>query len=181
MAEALLYLASDDVPRYALVAESAVAAALTAGAVRAFEYASSGLGYEDVTLQTIPRAEIARWAAALGATPSEMLGLTDAQLILIYLRKLGRTTLSRVQVVELDDVDGDAAGGTAVEITGVGFSVGRAASTAVTFGGTAATSVVVVSDTVITCVTPAHAAGAVAVVVTNSNGSHSLADAFTYA
>ena len=54
-------------------------------------------------------------------------------------------------------------GGTAVTITGTNFAAGAT----VTFGGTAATSVVVVSGTQITATTPAGSAGAVTVTVTN--------------
>ncbi len=69
------------------------------------------------------------------------------------------------------------AGGTAVTITGTNFAAGAT----VTFGGTAATNVVVVSSTSITATTPAGSAGAVTVTVTNSNGlSGSLASGFTY-
>ena len=53
-------------------------------------------------------------------------------------------------------VSGPAAGGTAVTLTGTNFAAG----TTVTVGGAAATSVVVVSSTRITAVTPAGAAGA---------------------
>ena len=49
-----------------------------------------------------------------------------------------------------------------------------------TFGGTAATNVTVVSSTSITATTPAHAAGAVNVVVTDSGGSGTLTNGFTY-
>jgi hypothetical protein len=66
-------------------------------------------------------------------------------------------------VTSLDVVSGSESGGTAVDITGTGFT----ATPGVTFGGTAATSVVRVSATHVTCVTPAHAPGAVNVVVTN--------------
>ena len=73
--------------------------------------------------------------------------------------------------------NGPAAGGTAVTITGTNFATGAT----VTFGGTAATNVVVASSTSITATTPAGSAGAVTVTVTNSNGlSGSLASAFTY-
>ena len=48
------------------------------------------------------------------------------------------------------------------------------------FGGSSATSVTVVNTTTITCDTPAHAGGAVDVVVTNDFGSDTLRDAFTY-
>lgn len=49
----------------------------------------------------------------------------------------------------------------------------------VTFGGTAATGITVVSDTQITATTPAGT-GVVDVVVTTSGGSDTLEDAFTY-
>jgi hypothetical protein len=73
--------------------------------------------------------------------------------------------------------NGLAAGGLAVTIEGQNFE----GTTGVTFGGVAATSLVVVSDTEITCVTPAHAAGAVDVIVTNATGSKTQVGAFTYA
>ena len=62
---------------------------------------------------------------------------------------------------------GPTAGGTAVTITGTNFAAGAT----VTFGGTAATNVVVVNSTTITATTPAGSAGAATVTVTNSNGS----------
>src|SRR5262249_44239699 len=68
-------------------------------------------------------------------------------------------------------------GGTGVTIAGTNFVSGAT----VTFGGTAATSVVVVSGTQITATTPAHAAGAVTVTVTNPDTqSGSLSNGFTY-
>lgn len=73
--------------------------------------------------------------------------------------------------------NGAAAGGDAVTLTGSQFE----GVTGVTFGGVAATSVEVVSDTEVTCVAPAHAAGAVDVVVTNPVGSDTLTGGFTYA
>ena len=74
-------------------------------------------------------------------------------------------------------VSGPAAGGTAVTLTGTNFAAGAT----VTVGGTAATSVVVVSSTRITAVTPAGAAGARDVRVTLSGGqAATLAGAFTY-
>jgi hypothetical protein len=54
-------------------------------------------------------------------------------------------------------------------------------TTAVTFGATNATSFLVVSDTTINAVTPAHAAGAVDVVVTTPDGSATDVGGFTYA
>ena len=72
---------------------------------------------------------------------------------------------------------GPTTGGTSVTLTGQNFASGAT----VTFGGTAATSVVVVSTTQITAKTPPHAKGSVNVVVTNSDGqSATLASGFTY-
>jgi hypothetical protein len=69
------------------------------------------------------------------------------------------------------------AGGTGVTITGTNFVTGAT----VTFGGTAATNVAVTNSTTITATTPAHAAGAVTVTVTNPDTqSGSLANGFTY-
>lgn len=72
---------------------------------------------------------------------------------------------------------GGIAGGTAVKITGTNFG----GVTGVLFGGTAATLVKVVDAKTITCVAPAHAAGAVAVDVQDDSGTVSKAAAFTYA
>ena len=72
---------------------------------------------------------------------------------------------------------GSTAGGASVTITGTNFVTGAS----VTFGGTAASSVNVTSGTSITAVTPAHAAGAVAVTVANPDGqTGSLAGGYTY-
>ncbi|MGB6686415.1 MAG: IPT/TIG domain-containing protein, partial [Terracidiphilus sp.] len=71
-------------------------------------------------------------------------------------------------------VDG---GGTAVTITGTNFAAGAT----VTFGGTAASNVVVVNSTTITATTPAGSAGAVTVTVTVGGQSGSLSGGFTYA
>ena len=72
---------------------------------------------------------------------------------------------------------GTAAGGTAVTITGTGFQAGAT----VTLGGTPATGVTAVSSTSITATTAAHGAGAVDVVVTNSDAqAGTLTQGFTY-
>jgi hypothetical protein len=72
---------------------------------------------------------------------------------------------------------GSTNGGTAVSITGTNFAAGAS----VTFGGTAATNITVVSSNSISATTPAHAAGAVSVVVTNTGGqSGTLTSGFTY-
>ena len=71
---------------------------------------------------------------------------------------------------------GPTAGGTTVTITGTNLS----SATSVTFGGTAATSFTVSSATQITGTTPAHAAGAVDVVVTTSGGFATSTGGFTF-
>ena len=71
---------------------------------------------------------------------------------------------------------GPVAGGTAVTITGANFATGAT----VTFGGVAATNVVVVNSTTITATTPAGSAGVVTVTVTMNGQSGSLAGGFTY-
>lgn len=71
---------------------------------------------------------------------------------------------------------GAASGGTGVTLTGVGLT----GATGVTFGGTAATSVNVVNSTTVTAVTPAHAAGAVDVVITTSSGSATAPNGYNY-
>ena len=75
----------------------------------------------------------------------------------------GYTYVAGPNPTSIAPIGGPPAGGTAVTITGTGFQTGAT----VTFGGTAATGVTVVSATKITATTPAHAAGSVAVVVTN--------------
>jgi hypothetical protein len=81
-------------------------------------------------------------------------------------------------VTAVSPKSGTTAGGTAVTITGTGFQTGAT----VTFGGTAASAVVVVSSTRITTVSPAKPTGKVAVAVTNPDTkSSSLANGFFYA
>jgi hypothetical protein len=80
-------------------------------------------------------------------------------------------------VSSLDVTTGPVAGGTVVTVTGTGFANGAG----VTFGGSAATGVTFVNSTTITCTTPAHAAGAVNVVVTNPDTqTGTLTNGFTY-
>jgi hypothetical protein len=82
-------------------------------------------------------------------------------------------------VSSIDPSSGPLAGGTAVTITGTGFESGAT----VTIGGASATSVVVVSETSITAVTPSGTAGAKDVVATNADSglTGTLAGGFTYA
>ena len=80
-------------------------------------------------------------------------------------------------VTSISPNSGTINGGTAVTVTGTGFLAGAT----VTLGGTAATGVTPVNSTTITATTPAHAAGAINVVVTNSDTqSGTLTQGFTY-
>lgn len=71
---------------------------------------------------------------------------------------------------------GGTVGGTAVTLTGTNFT----GTTGVTIGGVACTSVVVVSATSITCVTPAGSTGDASVIVTNADGSNSSNSLWVY-
>jgi hypothetical protein len=82
-------------------------------------------------------------------------------------------------VASVSPATGLAAGGTAVTISGNGFT----GATNVTFGGTAGTARVVVNANTITVTSPAHAVGVVDVVVTTPKGASStsgFSDNFTY-
>jgi hypothetical protein len=82
-----------------------------------------------------------------------------------------------VTVTSVQPNFGTVTGGTSVTINGTNFAAGAT----VTFGGTAATNVVVVSGIKITAKTPAHAAGAVNVTVTNTDTSTgTLTNGYTY-
>jgi hypothetical protein len=81
-------------------------------------------------------------------------------------------------VTNVTPSSGSTAGGTSVTISGTNFQ----ANALVTIGGTSATNVAVLNGTTITALTPAHAAGAVDVVVTNTDGqSGTRVLGFTYA
>lgn len=71
---------------------------------------------------------------------------------------------------------GPAAGGTATVITGTGLT----GATGVTFGGVAGTAFSVVNATTVNVTAPAHAAGAVPVVVQHPSGNVTKANGYTY-
>ncbi len=80
-------------------------------------------------------------------------------------------------LTSISPTSGPSTGGTSVTLTGQNFLSGATVS----FGGTPATSVVVASATQITASTPAHAPGAVNVVVSNPGSqSATLANGFTF-
>jgi len=76
--------------------------------------------------------------------------------------------------------NGTSLGGTALTLTGTGFTANAAGTNTVTVGGAACTGVNTASDTQITCTSPAGTAGAADVAVSNANGSAILTGGFTY-
>src|SRR5205085_10803301 len=77
----------------------------------------------------------------------------------------------------ISPTSGPIAGGASVTISGTGFAAGAT----VTLGGSSATNVNVSSSTSITATMPAHAAGLVNVVVTNTDAqSGTLVNGYTY-
>ncbi len=83
-----------------------------------------------------------------------------------------------VRVLSVSPGSGPVAGGTAITITGTGYTTDD--DTTVTIGGVAAASFNVVSATSIQATTPMHAAGVVNVRVSNSFGTDTLVGAFEY-
>ncbi len=82
-----------------------------------------------------------------------------------------------VVLTSVSPSSGPLAGGTAVTLSGSSFAAGAT----VTFGGTLATSVAVVSGATITAVTPAGPIGLATVTVSNPDGTtSSLSGGFTY-
>jgi hypothetical protein len=92
----------------------------------------------------------------------------------------GGFTYQPVPAPGVSPASGTIDGGTSVTITGTGFQPGVPGTT-VTFGGVAGTGVNVLSSTKIQVTTPAHAAGAVDVKVTNPDSqSLTLPGGYTY-
>ncbi|MFI1963269.1 beta strand repeat-containing protein [Streptomyces pathocidini] len=85
------------------------------------------------------------------------------------------TYVSAPVITSISPTSGPLAGGNTVTITGTGFT----SATAVSFGGTPATSFTVNSATQITATAPAHAAGSVNLTVTGPGGT-SNAVVYTY-
>ncbi|MEU6712928.1 IPT/TIG domain-containing protein [Nonomuraea sp. NPDC046802] len=80
-------------------------------------------------------------------------------------------------IKSISPATGPVAGNTLVTIKVANATPG----TTVTFGGTAATGITVINENTITCRTPAKAAGAADVVVTNDSAGATTTGGFTYA
>jgi len=92
--------------------------------------------------------------------------------------KVNKAAVPPPTISGIAPTSGGIAGGAVVTITGTGFLT----NPSVKFGGVAATNVSLTGSTSITATTPAHAAGKVDVLVTNTDTqSATLAQAFTYA
>lgn len=84
-----------------------------------------------------------------------------------YARLMGRPP-TEPTVTHVTPANGSSAGGTMVTITGTGFY----GATAVTFGGVAAASFIVINDTTITATTAAGTLGIASVLVTTDGGTN---------
>ncbi len=84
--------------------------------------------------------------------------------------------IATLSVSSVSPASGSSTGGTPITITGTNFG----SDTAVTIGGTAATGVTLSGSTSITAVTPAHSAGAAAVIVTSGGLSATSSTGFTF-
>jgi formylglycine-generating enzyme required for sulfatase activity len=91
--------------------------------------------------------------------------------------RVARTAAGAPTLASVSPSVGGPSGGTVVTLTGTNLG----GATAVTFGGTAATNVAVLSSTTIRVTTPPRAAGTVSVAVTTPGGTETLPNAFTYA
>lgn len=116
--------------------------------------------------------------------PHEVPTITEGSLFGLWVAagtKMRRSELDRMfadaQIDSITPATGGTAGGTPVTLRGRDL-IGV---TSVTFGGTAGTALTVVSPGVVTVVTPAKSAGAVAVAVVNDAGTTTVANGFTYA
>jgi hypothetical protein len=83
---------------------------------------------------------------------------------------------SGITLTSVNPPSGSASGGTGVTLTGTGLTD----TTAVTFGGTNATSINVVNSTTVTAVTPANGTGSVDVAITTPSGSATLINGYSY-
>lgn len=121
---------------------------------------------DDSTVQATTPAGTAGAKVAVGVTRSD--GAADA---------LADAFTYSPSIASISPASGPLAGGQTVTVTGTGLT----GATALTIGGTAATSLTVVSDTQLTAVTPASGSGgAKNVVVTTPAGSHTATDAYAY-
>ncbi len=93
-----------------------------------------------------------------------------------YLTFAPQTTGINGATLEVGPATGSASGGQTVIINGYNFQNGATVS----FGGSAATNVSVVSANILSCTSPAHAAGTVDVAVTSNGTTSTLQGGYTF-
>jgi hypothetical protein len=139
-------------------------------------------GLLGVTIGGVPATSVARTASTTitAVTPAGTAGAKDVVVTNNDGQTVTRTDAYTYRAVPTFTGIAPAAGpitlGTPVTITGTGFT----GATGVTLGGTAATAVTVISDTLITATAPAHAFGVVNVVVTTPGGTATGTGVYTY-
>jgi len=145
-----------------------------AGILRAFDASKLSTELWD-SKQNTARDDVGNYAKFVPPTVAngKVYVATFSNQLLVY-GLLPPVTLS---VTAVAPTSGSTTGGTKLTIAGTGFQSGAT----VTMGGSAATSVTVVSSTSITAITPPQAAATVNITVTNPNGqSATLVNGYTY-
>ncbi len=143
-------------------------------------YRAEGLAAGSYRVQVIAPADYlhqaynaVHCASPCGGTVGQLVGVTEGT----QSAGIDFALMRRVSVAQIAPASGSTLGGTVVQMTGEGFI----APVTVTFGGLPATSTVLVNAGTIHAVTPAHALGAVDVVVTTGDGqSTTVSGGFAY-
>ena len=144
-------------------------------------FSAAGVGFISRII-TSPDGDIAEdetvsTSGSYNATASNTWGSWAMQMVAFRASGQGSGNPAAPTVSAISPNTGTANGGTAVTVTGTGFRSGAT----LTIGGTAATGVTVVSSTLITATTPAHAAGAADLGVVNTdNQMGTLSGGYTY-
>jgi formylglycine-generating enzyme required for sulfatase activity len=136
-----------------------------------------------VRLRALALAFVVPLVVALSATsnppcPSDVDGnqVVDFGDVALVLLDFGACPVAPPALTSVSPAFGPTAGGTTITITGTALTN----TNAVTVRGNAATSVVVVSDTTVTAITPPGSIGAANVQVTTPGGTATISGGFTY-
>jgi hypothetical protein len=161
-------------PAIGKVAGGTAVALTGTGFVSGLQVVMGGTGCSSLIVVSATQATCVTSAHALGTIDVVVTNIDSQSATLAN----GFTYKIPPTVTSVAPIGGNITGGTAVTVTGSAFVSGAT----VTFGGAACAGVVFVNATTLTCTTPAHAAGAVDVTVTNPDTlSHTLTNGFTYA
>lgn len=104
--------------------------------------------------------------------------LNRVALLLVCVSSASAFAAGAPTLTSVSPFTGSTAGGLTVTLTGTNFNSPNV--TSVTFGGTPATALTIISSTSMTVAIPAHASGIVSVILTNGSGSNGPNAAFTY-